>query len=95
MPRAHPLLNTGPSGMQDLSVPQLRQSTADRRNAGNTYDVIRAGNGVVLLAPFDVTCGLLNVNACDVRGYTPAYAQSLMTNTLLWTLDGKADEPSR
>jgi hypothetical protein len=95
MPRAHPLLNVGPPGMQDLSAPQLRQSTADRRNAGNTYDVLRAGNGVVLLAPFDVTCGLLGANAYDVRGYTPAYAQSLMTNTLFWTLDGKPDEPSR
>jgi hypothetical protein len=91
MPRAHPLLNAGPPGMQDLSVPLLRASTLDRRNTGNTYNVLRSGSGCILLAPIDMTCGLLGVTAADVRGYTPAYARALVKNTIFWALDGQVD----
>ena len=91
IPRSHPLLNTGAPGMEDLSLPRLRQSTIDRRNAGNTYQMLQAGEGCVLVAPIDVTCGLLGLNAWEVRGYTPDYAQALMTNTIFWALDGQPE----
>jgi hypothetical protein len=91
LPRTHPLLQPGPPGMKDLSVPLLRVSTQDLKDAVNTYDSLFAGKGCVLVAPIDVTCGLLGVTAADVRGFTPAYARNLMQNTIFWTLDGQPD----
>ncbi len=88
----HPLLLAGNPGTQDLTQRRLRQDTALRlgRSAGNLR-ILAAGKGHVLLAPLDITSGLLGANTTGILGYDPAYTQALVKNVVFWTLDGQAE----
>jgi len=89
----HPLLRAGAAGMEDLSHTRLRPYTLEKfgHNDGN-IDIFKAGKGHVLFTSLDLTSGLLNTGTWGIVGFEPSYAQSLIKNTILWTLDGEKDE---
>jgi hypothetical protein len=88
----HPLLQAGNPGTQDVTQLRLRPDTALRlgRSAGNLR-FLAAGKGHVLIAPLDITSGLLGTNTSGILGYDPAYAAALVKNLVFWTLDGQAE----
>ena len=45
----------------------------------------------MIFSPLDLTSGLLGTNTWGIIGYAPDYAQSLLQNIILWTLDGQKD----
>jgi hypothetical protein len=92
LPNEHPLLSPGPPGMEDLRKPRLRRFALDSGAPNNPVpQFIRAGKGIVLFTPLDLTSGLLGTETWGIFGYDPAYAQSLMKNLLFWTLDGQPE----
>lgn len=90
----HPLLALGPQGMADLSKPKFRRSAIEvlGPHSGHLME-LRYGRGHVIFTPLDVTSGLLGTNTWGILGYSPDYAQSLVQNLILWTLDGQKEEP--
>jgi len=90
---SHPLLSADRAGMDDLSHPRLRPFATDilGRHA-RLPDEIAFGRGRVILTSLDLTTGLLGTDTWGILGYDPAYAQALVKNTILWTLDGQHDE---
>jgi hypothetical protein len=80
--------------MDDLSRTRLRPFTRELLggSAGVYLTELPAGRGHVVLAPLDVTSGLLNTNTWGILGFDPTYAQNLMKNLVLWTLDGQKDD---
>ena len=96
MPSNHPLLNASADGMEDLSKPVLRAYAMDvlgRSKGLGLPEEIAAGKGHVISTSLDLTTGLLGANTWGILGYDPNYAQSLVKNVILWTLDGQHDEP--
>jgi hypothetical protein len=95
MSPSHPLLTggAGRNGMDDLAKPILRQYATDKlgKNAGLPEE-IAVGKGHVIFTSLDLTSGLLGTNTWGILGYEPGYAQSLVKNTILWTLDGQHEE---
>lgn len=81
-------------GSDPLPRPHLRPFAIDRlgTSSGAWPSILSAGRGHVILCPADVTSGLLATNTWGVLGYEPGYAQSLMKNAILWTVDGEKDE---
>jgi len=95
LPRDHPLLNTSASGMQDLARPRLRQFTLDTLGShAGMPEMISAGRGHIILTSLDITTGLLGTETWGILGYDPSYAQALVGNAILWTLDGQRDVSS-
>jgi hypothetical protein len=94
LPADHPLLNAGAPGMEDLSHARLRGFALEKLGSGaeDFPSLFSAGHGHVIFTPMDVTDGLLNIETWGIIGYDPNYAQSLMKNVLLWTVDGQKDE---
>jgi len=95
MSPSHPLLTASGDGMDDLSKPVLRQYAVDllgRSNGLGLPEEIVAGKGHVILTSLDFTTGLLGTTTWGILGYEPGYAQSLVKNTILWTLDGQHEE---
>jgi hypothetical protein len=81
--------------MADLSKPVLRPYTVEllgRANGLGLPEEITAGKGHVILTSFDITSGLLGTSTWGILGYDPNYAQSLVKNAILWTLDGQSDK---
>jgi hypothetical protein len=87
-----PLLAPIAQGMQDLSKPKFRRSAIETLgpHAGNLME-LRYGRGHVVFTSLDLTSGLLGTNTWGIIGYAPDYAQSLVQNIILWTLDGQKD----
>lgn len=86
----HPVIAGGAPGMQDLSQRRvLRPVVVERlgRQHGPLM-MLEAGKGAVIFSPLDVTSGLLGTNTGGIYGYEAQYAQDLMQNAILWTLDG-------
>jgi len=80
-------------GMHDLSRLRLRPYTIDTLGTHAGYLTgLKYGRGHVLLSALDITCGLLGTQTWAILGFDAAYAQSLLQNIILWTLDGQADE---
>jgi hypothetical protein len=89
----HPLLRAGPPGMEDLTHPHLRPYTVEKLgNTGGNIDIFTAGKGHVLYTSLDLTSGLLNTGTWGILGYESSYAQNLIKNVLLWTVDGEKDQ---
>jgi hypothetical protein len=89
---SHPLLRSGPGGMEDLSRIRLRPYTIEK--FGSTSDgleLFAAGKGHVLMTSMDLTSGLLNTGTWGIIGYEPGYAQNLMKNMIFWTVDGQKE----
>jgi len=91
----HPMLNASGDGMEDLSRPRLRQFAVDALGTHWGFPrQIKAGRGHVIVTDLDLTTGLLGTNTWGILGYDPAYAQALVKNAILWTLDGQRDAES-
>lgn len=87
----HPLLRTGPPGMDDLRRPRMRPYAQEKltgRPSGG-LQVMQVGNGHVVITPIDVTSGLLGTQTWGIYGYHPSFAQSVVKNVIFWTLDGQ------
>lgn len=90
-PTTHPLLNPGLDGMEDVARPRVRQYTIEKLGHSTATPVlIDAGKGHVVVLPLDLTSGLLGTNTWSILGYEPTYAESLLKNIILWTMDGQA-----
>ena len=89
---SHPLLAGEMAGMEDLSKPRLRRFTIESlgRDVGLPEE-LHFGRGHILATPLDITTGLLGTGTWGILGYEPDYAQSLLKNAILWTLDGQHD----
>ena len=78
--------------MEELSKPRMRAFAVERLGGrGGLPEVISAGRGHVIMTSLDLTTGLLGTQTWGILGYEPGYAQSLMKNAILWTLDGQKD----
>ena len=78
--------------MTDLAKTRLRPYTIERHGGRvGQINLLSAGKGHVIYTNLDVTTGLLGTGTWGVIGYDPAYCQSLVTNALLWTMDGQPD----
>jgi hypothetical protein len=92
-----PLLLAGPPGMEDVRKAKHRPFVAERagaagassQGAGPSLQVLRSGEGVVIVSDMDIISGLLGTQTWGIYGYDPDYAQSLMKNLIFWTVDGK------
>ena len=94
LPAAHPLLTATFPGMDALAtLPALRSYTVI--HLGKDVGAIESfshGKGHVLYTSLDMTSGLLGTHTWGILGYNPAYAQSLLKNTLLWIAAGAPDK---
>lgn len=90
----HPLLSRSREGMELLPRPHLRPFVIDRNGTSNGSGplMLSSGRGHVIVCPADLTSGLLATNTWGILGYEPGYAQSLLKNAILWTVDGQKDE---
>jgi hypothetical protein len=90
----HPLLSATGPGMETLSRARLRPFTIEMLGGttGIALSELQAGRGHVIFSALDITSGLLNTNTWGILGYDPTYAQALMNNLVLWTLDGQKDD---
>lgn len=96
MPPSHPMLSSGPDGMEDLGKPLLRPYTIEIMGHANGLGLpeeIAAGKGHVIFTSMDITSALLGTTTWGILGYDPNYAQSLVKNVILWTVDGQNDSP--
>jgi hypothetical protein len=96
MPPTHPMLNATASGMEDLAHPVLRPyviETLGHAAGLGLPEESAAGNGRVIFTSMDLTTGLLGTTTWGILGYDPNYAQSMLKNVILWSLDGHP-EPS-
>ena len=96
MPSNHPLLAGAGDGMEPLPHPELRTYTEQK--IGRTtarLETLSPGRGRVIFSNLDLTSGLLGTNTWAILGYHPDYAQKLVKNTILWTLDGAKSEPAK
>lgn len=90
MPSGHPMLNASANGMEDLSSPRLRQFAADVVGSHSGLpEEIAAGKGHVIFTSLDITTALLGTDTWGIVGYEPRYAQALVKNAILWTVDGQ------
>ena len=83
----HPLFRPITEGMEKLpSKPHLRPFALGQleRGAGG-LEGLSHGKGRVILAPIDLTSGLLGTSTWGIVGYTAQYSESVMKNVLLWT----------
>lgn len=87
----HPLLCAGPSGMYPLGNPRLRAYAHERLGTSAQIDLYAFGKGHVLFTPLDITSGLLNTDTWGILGFEPLYSQQLVSNAILWSLDGQKD----
>jgi hypothetical protein len=80
--------------MQDLSAVKLRPYALER--LGKEPDarvwLLRHGKGHVIFTPLDVTSGLLGTRTWGILGYEPDYAEALLRNVVLWTVNGQPAE---
>jgi hypothetical protein len=84
VPATDALLNQSGPAMDDLGTPRTRTYVKSKGVRNTRLELLSAGRGKVLLAPLDLTTGLLGCNTWGVLGYTPEYSLKLMKNILLW-----------
>jgi len=89
IPHDHPLLNAGADGMSFVSEPRLRlYAKTMPLPVDPRPQMLRHGNGCVIVCPLDLTSGLLDVKSWGVAQYQSDYALDLAKNIVLWTWDG-------
>ena len=90
LPVDHPLLAGRLACSDLLPRPKVRRFSSELLKgsppAPMQYMTVN-GRGTVLISDLDLTTGLLAASTYAVDGYTPAYANSLAKNVVLWTLD--------
>jgi hypothetical protein len=88
----HPVLSTGPEGMENVANPALRDYVRSLISSPDPHPtMLRAGKGHVIVLPLDMTSGLLGADTWGIAGYKPDYALALLKNIALWTWDGSKD----
>jgi hypothetical protein len=93
MSASHPMLAGSAAGTSDLAKPILRQFAIDALGVhAGMPEEIAAGKGHVIYTSLDITSGLLGTDTWGVLGYEPTYAQELVKNVILWTVDGQHEE---
>ena len=96
LPATHPLFIAAFPGMDTLAdMPALRSYT--QTHLGKDVGAIEAfphGKGRVIYTSLDITSGLLGTHTWGIFGFNPAYAQSLLKNTLLWIAAGAPEKAS-
>ena len=90
----HPLLRKGAegTGMAGLADPRVRPFASEQGFRNVLPQILRAGDGAVVVSRLDVTSGLLGTNTWGINGYTSKYAEDLVQNVILWALDGLPGE---
>jgi hypothetical protein len=89
LPKTDAILAAGESGMEDLTVPQVRPYTkAKGIGVDGRLDYLNFGKGKVLFSSLDLTTGLSACNTWGILGYEPAYASALLKNMLIWSATG-------
>ncbi|HTW95643.1 MAG TPA: DUF4159 domain-containing protein [Tepidisphaeraceae bacterium] len=90
---SHPLLTDSADGMVNLSVPKVRLyvESVELTN-GRGPQMFQAGKGYVIVAPLDLTCGVLGLTDWGIAGYQDNYCLDFARNVVLWTWDGKPAE---
>ena len=89
LPKTDAILAAGSSGMEDLTVPQVRPYTkAKGIGTDGRLDYIAFGRGRVLFSTLDITSGLTACNTWGILGYEPGYASALVKNVLIWSATG-------
>ncbi|HEX2971065.1 MAG TPA: hypothetical protein VHP11_01960 [Tepidisphaeraceae bacterium] len=77
-------------------LPRTQVRTIAEQKMGRSAGTLRTlsfGKGRVVFSQLDITTGLLGTNTWGVVGYQSGYAQSLLKNLILWTVDGCPDTP--
>jgi hypothetical protein len=83
----HPILAGNNPCMDPLPRPRLRNYASLVLNAkAPNVQIASIGKGAILVSDLDLTTALLDSGTYHILGYTPAYAQSLMKNVILWSL---------
>jgi len=90
---SHPLLSSGPPGMDDLTGrPTLRPFALVKLGAsGGSMQIFTSGKGHVIYTPLDVVSGLLGTKTWSILGFDSKYAESFTKNLILWTANGAKD----
>jgi hypothetical protein len=88
MPPDHPILAGAGTCMTPLPKPRLRKFASAQLGLTDPPGVqcLAFGAGTVVVSDLDVTTALLHCGTYGILGYTPAYADALCQNTILWTL---------
>lgn len=93
LPGDHLIYTGREEGMDAADRPSLRIGTERLLGKGAArLELIEHGKGRVIYSPLDLSAGLVQTGAQSVMGYTPAYAQSLMRNLVLWAAEGHVPE---
>ena len=90
---SNPMLTASANGMEEISKPRIREFAMDAlgTHAGMPEEIV-SGKGHIIYTYLDITTGLLGTNTWGIMGYDANYAQSLVKNAILWTIDGQHDE---
>jgi len=88
MPLDHPVLAGDGACMTPLPKPRLRKFASAQLGLTHPPGVqyLTFGSGTVVVSDLDVTTSLLHSGTYGILGYTPAYADGLCKNAILWTL---------
>ncbi len=83
-----------------ISVIHVQYRKFDKtRHAGSTrpdlWGVKRGGRWIILYSPEDITSGLLGTNTWGISGYTPASAQALARDIILYAGEKAANAATR
>lgn len=91
--RNHPMMSSGPPGMDDLSTPLVRPFTKSKSGGfSGRIEQVHFGKGRAILSPLDLTSGLLGANTWGIHGFDPVYACELVKNILIWSATSMKDE---
>ena len=86
----HPLIAGRGEGMEQLARAQVRPFALMKMGQKFTRPLLlESGKGAVLISDLDITSGLLGTNTFGILGYDPDYAQLLVKNAILWTVNGR------
>ena len=72
-------------GTVDLPREQLRLYALEQIGGGTRMKAMKIGEGRVFFTPLDLTSGLLGTNTWGILGYSPEYAEALVSNIILTT----------
>ena len=82
----NPLLLPSRNHADDLRKPQLRAFAGESGGKDLPMQTIAYGKGWVIYSRLDLTTGLLGTQSWGILGYSPAYAQALLKNAVLWAV---------
>jgi hypothetical protein len=91
----HPILAGKGDGLVQIVKPQLRPYVFTVLGGHfPKLQIVESGKGAVLFSELDLTSGLLGTNTLGIVGYDPDYAARFISNTILWTVNGRGMPPA-